>query len=866
MTYYYFAWVDPTDTTFSPSFERYDENVFSLRREHLEGNIPSLQIEIRNPRIGLLHAGRKVWAWLSWRSPSGTVKPLFFGRLVGVPTNMFAEFVTLQFIAKPVDYVKQKQTTAETMKVRPYWDPVFLDPQKRDDPDSILEGWAKLWHVDPVTLKVTASSIIDGEDGNVVFTGHGDALYDNVSTKMNQSPLVAVQVDATVSWEQTAVGTVDMGTRLTFTYTGDGLLKEWPKPLAQLGGGWSVQYSRATDILSTGFAVSGSTTMSWKNNDTVHHDGDTMSANLSATFPSQDGIRTTLTSLGRVSSLEAPQNISLSETYMYALEWQIGTSLTLRYDARRQRTDRLIFMLTADVQQIITSPLVTQDTELITRQGCDVGVPIFNVLNWTSVSGHAVAVGDVVFPDNPLLPGGVSGQICVVAGVAGAVEPVFSDVSGVETVDNTATWASLGHTSVGSSSDWSAETPTPVGAIILPTQPFFATWTTVTQDGFVAFPKVGASISQGQIVRASNGSFQVCFLPGITGLVEPSFSATWGVDTIDGSVTWISLGMSLPTGTNYFVCTTAGTTGPILQTPSFDNTLHGKTVDGTVTWTCIGSGDIPVGGFPTQVHGRSYFPTDRGLWSVEYLISVARAKLLMRSRAVEVTWDCPFEKAIDLTCRKTATLIDHRFPGGQATGKIISCSIESDDKGVQFGKVTVACAVGNGGSVTVSTGTPLYGTEGYWDVGEYQAYGTDRVVSVSGVDLDVGYSPPLDAPNDDGITFPIFNKSQIVVTEEWRGSLDDQVVAVGKGLANAKKAAQFALGHQTPLTKELAFEVPRQMAMASVYSVGFFLSQNPIWYDLELKPVTNGPFLNEYAVSVTQLNIPKMIDLGAASS
>lgn len=861
----YFAWVDPTDSTFNSSFERSDEHVFTLKREHREGQIPSLDIEIRNPRVGLLHTGRKVWAWVSWRNPSGTVIPLFFGRLVGVPTNMFAEFVTLQFVAKAVDYVKQKQTTAETMKIRPYWDPVFLDPQKRDDPDSILEGWAKLWHVDPVTLKVTASSILVGEDGNEVFTGHGDAIYDSVSVKLNQPPLVAVQVDASVSWDQTAIGTLDMGTYTVATYSGDGLIKEWPKPLTNLGAGWSVQYSRASDILNTGFAVTGSTTMSWKNNESTHHEGDTMSANLSATFPSQDGIRVTLTSLGRVSALEAPQNISLSETYMFALKWQVGTSLTLRYDAKRQRTDRLIFMLTADVQQIITSPLVTQDTELITKQGCDVGVPIFNVLNWTSVSGHAVAVGDVVFPDNPLLPGGVSGQICVVSGVAGAVEPVFSDVSGTPTVDNTVTWASLGKTSVGSASDWSADTPTPVGAMILPTRPLFDSWKTVTQDSFVAFPKVGASVSNGQIVQASNGSFQVCSLPGITGLVEPAFSTTWGVDTIDGSVTWVSLGMSLPTGTNYFVCTSAGTTGPILQVPSFNNDLHGTTVDGTVTWTCIGSGDIPVGGYPTQVHRRSYFPTDRGLWSVEYLISVARAKLLMRSRAVELTWECPFDRAVGLTCRKTATLFEPRLPGGQGTGKIISCFIEINDKGVMKGGLTVACAVGNGGSVVTSTGTPDYVEEGLFDPGECQTY-TGAVIAVSDVDTDVGYTPPIEGDVDDGLIFPLVNKSQIVVTEAWRGSIAEQIVAVNKGMANAKKAAQFALGHQTPLTKDAAFEVPRQMALAGAYSVGFYLMQSPIWYDLEIMPVVNGPFLAEYVLITTPLNVLKMIDLGAAST
>ena len=67
--------------------------------------------------------------------------PLFFGRLVGIPTNILQEVVTLQFVAKPIDFLSQKQALAETLKVRPYWDPVFIDPDKRDDVETIMEGY-----------------------------------------------------------------------------------------------------------------------------------------------------------------------------------------------------------------------------------------------------------------------------------------------------------------------------------------------------------------------------------------------------------------------------------------------------------------------------------------------------------------------------------------------------------------------------------------------------------------------------------------------------------------------------------------------------------------------------------------------------
>src|ERR1700747_3629527 len=204
---FFFAWVNETDTGFGSAFERVDEEIFALEIKHEEGQVPTLDIAIRNPRVGLLSPGRKVWAWLAYQPPSGSgVIPLFFGVLVGVPTNLFAELVTLQFIARAPDYIRRKQAAAELLKVRPYWDPVFIDEARRDDPDAILEGWSALYHVDRVSLAVTASDILVGEDGVVTFSGD-DAFYDSVSLSLGQPPLTNIQVQGCVNWTQRTFGT-----------------------------------------------------------------------------------------------------------------------------------------------------------------------------------------------------------------------------------------------------------------------------------------------------------------------------------------------------------------------------------------------------------------------------------------------------------------------------------------------------------------------------------------------------------------------------------------------------------------------------------------------------------------------------------
>ena len=79
---FFLAWVEPTETTFGVEHHRSDVDVFALTVEQQEGEFPAATVDVRNPRVGLLNAGRKRWAWLSWdsRSTDGVV-PLLFGQI-----------------------------------------------------------------------------------------------------------------------------------------------------------------------------------------------------------------------------------------------------------------------------------------------------------------------------------------------------------------------------------------------------------------------------------------------------------------------------------------------------------------------------------------------------------------------------------------------------------------------------------------------------------------------------------------------------------------------------------------------------------------------------------------------------------------
>src|SRR5215831_8205926 len=148
---FYWAWCDSSETTYSLSHARYDENVFSFTITGSEGECAQLSLTIKNPKIGLLSAGRKVWGWLSYDLGIGP-QPLFFGRLLGIPdmqgsVSGFAELLTLTFVAKPIDFAAQRRALAESLAVLPFYDPLFIDEKLRieagthtGDVDTALEA------------------------------------------------------------------------------------------------------------------------------------------------------------------------------------------------------------------------------------------------------------------------------------------------------------------------------------------------------------------------------------------------------------------------------------------------------------------------------------------------------------------------------------------------------------------------------------------------------------------------------------------------------------------------------------------------------------------------------------------------------
>lgn len=250
----YFAWVNEGET-FNPAVHnREDEDIFDFDFDHTEGDFAGLKLVIRNPRIGLLNTGRKVWGILSFNDGT-TITPIFRGRLMGIPTNIFDTLVTIDFVARPANYVTQKTNLAQALKVLPYWDPIFVSPNSWNDPDAVLEAYSRLWHIDPVTHVLTTSDVIAAEDGleEVQETDH---FYDNMSVTLNQTPLRSVTMIAMIPWSQAAAGNVDLtstirglfGTPIPTSFSMGGLISSWPDAGSGFGSGWEVVTGSMIDV------------------------------------------------------------------------------------------------------------------------------------------------------------------------------------------------------------------------------------------------------------------------------------------------------------------------------------------------------------------------------------------------------------------------------------------------------------------------------------------------------------------------------------------------------------------------------------------------------------------------------------------
>lgn len=238
---FHFAWVDDTETEFDPEVHaRSDENVFSFKVAHKEGDFATLKVTIPQPSEGLLSPSRKQYAWMSV-TKDAVITPFFFGRLNGFPEGFAGDSATLNLLSQFPGWEDSLNALFQTLKVLPYWDPAFISKADLDKPETALEGRSARYHFDRVTGEVTVSDVLVG----VSTSSMSNHDRENLDVNEIGAPARRVKVVAEVAWEQRLAGTtgaVNDGIRTKFeglavnSLTPTALVTSWPKVGDSFGG------------------------------------------------------------------------------------------------------------------------------------------------------------------------------------------------------------------------------------------------------------------------------------------------------------------------------------------------------------------------------------------------------------------------------------------------------------------------------------------------------------------------------------------------------------------------------------------------------------------------------------------------------
>ena len=234
-------------------------------------------------------------------------------------------------------------------------------------------------------------------------------------------------------------------------------------------------------------------------------------------------------------------------------------------------------------------------------------------------------------------------------------------------------------------------------------------------------------------------------------------------------------------------------------------------------------GTLPLG----DLRRGAYLKTDRGRRSLEYLLALARSKLLARARAAEIEVVVPFASAAGLSCRHSATITDDRIPGGSASGKVIGYVLRADGNGERRAEIRIGCTIGNGVAQSATAGTPAYVEDGYTEPG-WQLRTGETFAAIAG---EVAYGDLSGtAVVDDGIDFFDLEPPDVIQALDVINGEAAQAAVLDQRFEDIPAAVEALNGVHTEVV-------------------------------LDLKPLTGGPFETSYSLAVTPLAVPRTLTL-----
>jgi hypothetical protein len=184
-----------------------------------------------------------------------------------------------------------------------------------------------------------------------------------------------------------------------------------------------------------------------------------------------------------------------------------------------------------------------------------------------------------------------------------------------------------------------------------------------------------------------------------------------------------------------------------------------------------------------------------------------------------------------LSLRHSASLSDPRLPGGIATGKVIDLLLSFDaESGEAKADVVIGCTIGRGNSLSVTPSTADY-VEATYVATTYQTFDGGATAVASDISYESIDNTPITAGFDFFSSDPAASAVESVVVD---GGAAEQATLLLSQTWSDTNAATAALN-----------EVPTTVTV-------------------ELIPVTGDPLVTAFDVTVSDLMVPKTIDLEAA--
>ncbi len=213
-----------------------DLKVFQLIISQREGEVAIAKLQIL---MSEAFKKKKGYGHIVYQDKNGENHLLFKGKQIGFPRKMNKGLAEIELSAEPDDAFEQLNKLADTLKVPPYFDVLFV---KKDDnnPVNVLEARSDLFHWDRATGRLSLSNLFQGSktvDVSKVI------LANSLKLKLGDTPLDSISITLSAEWVQNAEGEVNIYPKIAAqfpkgrmnTLTPSGLIAEWPKVGDKIG-------------------------------------------------------------------------------------------------------------------------------------------------------------------------------------------------------------------------------------------------------------------------------------------------------------------------------------------------------------------------------------------------------------------------------------------------------------------------------------------------------------------------------------------------------------------------------------------------------------------------------------------------------